>query len=223
MLPISDVEKSRRFPIVNLLFIGLNILAFILQITTADPEGFIMQYALVPANINFSDWTTLFPFLTSMFLHGGLLHIGSNMLFLWVFGDNVEGEIGPIPYAILYLGSGIVGALAQYFLSPNSTIPMLGASGAVAGALGAYFLFFPNHRIRTLITLPFLITFTEVSAKIMLGYWIFLQILSGFFSIGALTGTEGGVAYWAHIGGFVAGYLLAKYFPTRDPQLQRIA
>lgn len=220
MIPISDSEKSRRFPFLNILFIGINLLVFFLQVTTPDPEAFIYQYALIPANINFSDITTLYPFITSMFLHGGLLHIASNMLFLWVFGDNVEGELPPLFYLVLYLGSGIIGSLAQYLLNPASTIPMLGASGAVAGALGAYFAFFPHHKIRTLVTLPFLFTIIEVSAMFMLGYWIVIQIVSGIFGLDQLS--QGGVAYFAHIGGFAFGYLVAKIMPTRDPQLRRV-
>lgn len=221
MIPISDSAKSRRFPILNILFIAANIIVFFLQITTPDPEGFIYKYALVPANINFADISTLYPFITSMFLHGGFLHIISNMLFLWVFGDNVEGELPPFFYFILYIGSGVIGSLAQYFLNPTSEIPMLGASGAVAGALGAYFAFFPNHTIRTLITLPFFFTLANISAKFMLGYWIVLQIFSGVGGLGA-SSDQGGVAFFAHIGGFIFGFLVAKMMPTRDPQLQRI-
>ena len=127
MIPISDSShKAARFPFVNIALILANIYVFYLQITAPDIEAFIYQYALVPANINFSNLETLFPFLSSMFLHGGLLHIGSNMLFLWVFGDNVEGDLNPFSYLFLYIGAGIVGSLAQYLLSPTSDIPMLG-------------------------------------------------------------------------------------------------
>lgn len=221
MIPISDSEKSKRFPFLNLIFIGINIFVFFLQLTTPDPEGFIMKYAFIPSQINFADISTLYPFVTSMFLHGGFLHIISNMLFLWVFGDNVEGELPPLFYVFLYIGSGIVGSLAQYLLNPTSDIPMLGASGAVAGALGAYFAFFPHHKIRTLVTLPFLFTIVEVSAMFMLGYWIVLQVISGVGAFG-MSPDQGGVAYFAHIGGFVFGFLVAKLMPTRDPQLRRI-
>lgn len=206
MIPISDAEhKPRRFPFVNIALILINLYAFFIQMTIPDPEGFIYKYALVPANIDFSNWSTLYPFITSMFLHGSILHIVSNMVYLWVFGDNVEGEFPPFVYLILYLGSGIVGGLAQYVLSPTSTIPMLGASGAVAGALGAYFILFPHHSIKTLVLLPFFLTVTKISASVMLGYWIILQLISGSGSLGAGIGQEGGVAYFAHIGGFVAG------------------
>lgn len=222
MIPIADSEKSRRFPFLNILFIGLNIIAFYLQITALNPEAFIYQYALVPSEIDFSNIATLYPFITSMFLHGGLLHIGSNMLFLWVFGDNVEGHLPPLMYLFLYLGAGIVGSLAQYFMNPTSTIPMLGASGAVAGALGAYFTLFPHHKIKTLVILPIFITIIEISAVFMLGYWILLQLISGAGSVG-LPADQGGVAYFAHIGGFAFGYIFAKIFAKRVPQeLRRI-
>lgn len=217
MLPISDSEKSRRFPFFNLLFIAINIIVFVVQITTPDPDAFLNTYALIPAHVNFANTSTLIPFVTAMFLHGGFLHIASNMLFLWVFGDNVEGEFPPFVYPIVYLASGIVGNVAQYLISPTSTIPALGASGAIAGSLGAYFAFFPHNRIKTLIFLPFFFTIAEISAGFMLGYWIILQIISG---LGILGGPEqGGIAYFAHIGGFIFGFLMAKLLPHRDPLL----
>ena len=222
MLPIADSEKSRRFPFLNIIFIALNVFVFYLQLTALNPEAFIYQYALVPSQIDFSNISTLYPFITSLFLHGGFLHIGSNMLFLWVFGDNVEGHLPPLMYPFLYIGSGIVGSLAQYVMDPTSTIPMLGASGAVAGALGAYFTLFPRHKIRTLIILPIFFTMVEISAVFMIGYWIVLQLISGVGSFGA-SPDQGGVAYFAHIGGFVFGYLFAKVFGRRDePELRRI-
>lgn len=223
MIPIADSEKSRRFPLFNLLFIGINLVVFYLQLTALNPEAFIYQYALIPSQINFANLDTLYPFITSMFLHGGLLHIGSNMLFLWVFGDNVEGHLPFFVYPLLYLGAGVVGSLAQYLMDPSSSIPMLGASGAVAGALGAYFTLFPHHRIKTLVILPLFITIVEISAVFMLGYWIVLQLISGAGSFGA-TPDQGGVAYFAHIGGFVYGYIFAKVFANTQPEeLRRIA
>lgn len=216
MIPISDAEhKPRRFPIINIILILVNLYVFFLQFTTPDPEGFIYQYALIPANIDFSNWSSLFPFITSMFLHGGILHVASNMIFLWVFGDNVEGELNPFTYLLLYFGSGILGGLAQYMLAPTSAIPMLGASGAVAGVLGSYFIMFPHHRIKAFIFLPFFFTVTTVSAGVMLGYWIILQLISGSGMLGGI-GQEGGVAYFAHIGGFIAGIAFTWLFGRRD-------
>lgn len=220
MIPISDSEKSRRFPLLNIILIAINIFVFLLQLNS--PDAFTLTYALIPARIDFTDIGTLYPFITSMFLHADILHITSNMLFLWVFGDNVEGELNPITYLLLYLGSGIVGGFAQYVFSPDSTIPMLGASGAVAGALGAYMIQFPGHKIRTLILLPFYFTIAEISAIYMLGYWILLQFLSGFGSPGMEMGQTGGVAYFAHIAGFIAGIIFIKILPKHNPQLERV-
>lgn len=216
MIPISDADhKTRRFPFVNIVLILVNIFIFLIEITSPNSDAFINTYALVPTHINFSNFATLYPFFTSMFFHGGFLHITGNMIFLWVFGDNVEDVFGHIPYLFIYLLSGIVGSAAQYLLSPGSDIPMLGASGAIAGSLGAYFVLFPSNRIKSFIFIPPFITFTTVSAGFMLGYWIVIQIISSFglFSVG---GTEqGGIAYLAHIAGFAVGYLFAKTVPRQ--------
>jgi len=225
MFPIADNVKSARFPFINITIIFISVGVFFLQITASDPEGFVLKYALIPANVNFADYTTLIPFITSMFLHGGFLHIISNMLFLWVFGDNVEGHLPPFVYLFLYLFSGIVGGLAQYIFAPNSAIPMLGASGAVAGALGAYFALFPHHKVKTFI--PFLgfgsigNSIVSINASFMLGYWIVLQVISGAISIPGM-GESGGIAFFAHIGGFVTGYIFVKLFPKRNLELVQI-
>lgn len=209
MIPISDAtHKAARFPFINIILILANIYVFFLQITS--PEAFTYAYALVPSEINLANPYTWYPFVTSMFLHGGFLHIASNMLFLWVFGDNVEGEMPPLIYLFVYLLSGIAGAFLQYILNPASDIPMLGASGAVAGVLGAYISYFPHHKIKTLLPLFFIFTFVNISAWMMIGYWFLLQILSGFTSLPMQQ--EGGVAFFAHIGGFVAGFLMSKMF-----------
>lgn len=220
MFPLSDSQhKPKRFPFINISLIIVTVFVFVLQITTSDPDNFVYKYALIPSQIDFGNIYTLFPFITSIFLHGGFLHIISNMMFLYVFGDNVEGEFPPFVYLFVYLGAGVIGALSQYIFMPDSQIPMLGASGAVAGALGAYFALFPHNKITALITLPFLITTTRISASLMLGYWFVLQILSGVGSIGGLEEGIGGVAYFAHIGGFAFGYLIAK--TLRRPEVLR--
>lgn len=215
MFPIGDAIPARRFPFFNLLFIGITFYVFFKQLTAPDPEAFINEYALIPAYVDFANSRTLIPFLTSMFLHGGFLHIISNMLFLYVFGDNVEGELPFLFYPVLYIGAGLAGGFAQYILSPESTVPMLGASGAVAGALGAYFAMFPHHKIKTVIFFGF-ISVVEISASFMLGYWILLQVVSGFVSLPGLSSSEGGVAFFAHIGGFAFGYLFAFLFKRRS-------
>lgn len=214
MFPLYDSVKAKKFPFVNLTFIFANIYVFYLEMTARNTDAFINYFALTPAHVSMYDPMTWVPFVTSMFLHGGILHILSNMWFLWIFGDNVEGEIGHVGYAFLYLVSGIIGGVTQFLLMPNSTVPMLGASGAVAGALGAYLMLFPHHKIKTVLPIVIFLTVVEVSAIVMLGYWFILQIISVF-----LVNTnpmEGGVAFWAHIGGFLAGMLIGKIFASAN-------
>lgn len=208
MFPLSDALPSHKFPVINIVLILATVFVFFQQVTTPDSDAFVMKYALVPAFVDLSILDSLLPFVTSIFLHGGLLHILSNMWFLWIFGDNVEANLGNILYTILYFASGITGGFLQYIFMPDSTIPMLGASGAVAGVLGAYFVFFPHARIKTIIPLFGFVSVTEVSAYLMLGYWFVLQLLSGAASIPS-SGDVGGVAFWAHVGGFVTGFLFA--------------
>ncbi len=216
MFPISDSVPSKKFPFINFGLIALTSYVFYLQLI--DFESFTLQYALVPSTIDFSNLSTLFPFISSIFLHGNWLHIISNMWFLWIFGDNVEGQIGHLPYLFLYLFSGIAGGFAQYFFMPNSDIPMLGASGAVAGALGAYFYYFPNHKIRTFVIFFGFISMTNINASLMLGYWLILQIFSGATSL-SLASSEGGVAFWAHVGGFFTGLIMGLIFAKRDKKV----
>ena len=179
------------------------------MITSASIEAFVDTYALIPAQVNFLNLETLIPFVTSMFLHAGLLHIGSNMLFLWVFGDNIEAHFGKLWYLLIYFVSGVTGGLVQYFISPDSSIPMLGASGAVSGILGAYYVSHPHSKIKSLVFIFFFVTVLRVPAGIYILYWFALQVLSGILQLGQM-GDVGGVAFWAHIGGFVAGVILAK-------------
>ncbi len=211
MFPLSDEIQSRRFPIINIGLILATFYVFFLQLTATDPEAFIRMYALIPALVDFNISETLLPFITSIFLHGGFLHIISNMWFLWVFGDNVEGYLNHITYPLLYLLSGIVGGLSQYVLSPQSSIPMLGASGAVAGVLGAYLVMFPHSKIKTLVPFFGFISIANIPATVMLGYWFVLQLVSGTATL-TQVGVTGGVAFWAHVGGFVTGVVLAKLF-----------
>jgi len=209
MFPLSDSIKAKRFPIINLLLIATTIFVFIQQLTSPNELAFIRSYALIPTLVAFDDFATLMPFVTAVFLHGGFLHIISNMWFLWVFGDNVEGHLGFMLFPILYFLSGIVGNIAQYIVMPNSSIPMLGASGAVAGVLGAYYILFKDAKIKTLIPFFGFFTAIDVKAPFMLGYWFVLQLLSGAVSL-PFSGETGGVAFWAHVGGFVTGVLFAK-------------
>lgn len=211
MFPLSDSIRARRFPLVNLLLIAATVFVFIQQLTSPNQDLFIRTYSLIPSLVNFNDFSTLVPFVTAIFLHGGFLHIISNMWFLWVFGDNVEGHLGFILFPILYFLAGIVGNIAQYIIMPTSSIPMLGASGAVAGVLGAYYILFKDAKIKTLIPFFGFFTTAEIPAPFMLGYWFVLQVFSGAVSL-PFSGDSGGVAFWAHVGGFAAGVIVGKLF-----------
>lgn len=208
MFPIDDEPNTRIFPLFTIGIIALNIFAFYLELTSPNLEAFIMQYALIPASVTLGDVSTLAPFVTSMFLHAGFGHIISNMLFLWIFGDNIEEIYGKTQFLIIYLGSGLIAAFSQYMLIPNSPYPMLGASGAVAGILGAYIIRFPGSSIKTIIPPFFLV---PVPAFLMIGIWFFTQVFNGLSIIGI--DTAGGVAWWAHIGGFIAGMALSLILP----------
>ncbi len=218
MFPISDNARTKGLPFITIIIIAINVYVFIRYLLLGDTDQFVYEYALIPENVNFSNISTLFPFISSQFLHGGFFHIISNMWFLWVFGDNVEEKIGRIRYLGLYLLSGIAGGLLQYVLSPESSIPMLGASGAVSGVLGAYFLLFKHHSIRSIVFLFFVITTINIPAGIYIFYWFALQLFQGVASLPSLDLETGGTAFFAHVGGFVAGYLIAKLFsqPKKD-------
>ena len=209
MFPISDSIKARRFPFINIILVIATVFIFIQQLITPNPEFLIQKYALIPTQVLFSNFLTLAPFITAIFLHGGFLHIISNMWFLWVFGDNVEGYTGWFFYPLIYFLSGIIGNFAQYILMPSSPIPMLGASGAIAGVLGAYYVLFPKSQIRTLVPVFGFPAVVNISAPFMLGYWFVLQIISGAVSLPFFAGT-GGVAFFAHVGGFITGVIFGQ-------------
>lgn len=212
MFPIRDSQNSNIFPFVNLTIIVVNLYVFFLEITAPDTSLFIANYALIPANVNFSNLVTLQPFITAMFLHAGFLHILGNMWFLWIFGDNVEGRIGHIKYLAFYLFCGIAANFIQFLFIINSPIPALGASGAIAGVLGAYLKNFSKNSIDTIVPIfgwPFIIA---IPASFMLVYWFIIQAFNGVASVVVESAAIGGVAYIAHTGGFVAGYMVNKYF-----------
>ena len=218
MIPLSDSVPSRSTPLVTIGLIALNVLVFVQQLTLSPEElhFFFTQYGVVPAKLQLSD---LF---TSMFLHGGIMHLVGNMWFLWIYGDNVEDVLGRAKYLIFYLACGIAGSLVQVVADPQTTIPNIGASGAIAGVMGAYLLKFPQARIRTLIPL-FVFFFTqELPAYVILIYWFVLQFLMGVGSLGQnSTGTGGGIAFFAHVGGFVMGMVLIKTMPSKQAYWQR--
>lgn len=222
MIPIGDDNQGGRTPLVTWTLIALNVLAFFMELSQGSEgalQSFVTAWGVVPReysvgrdlapHIPLPFWSTL---ITSMFLHGGWAHLGGNMLFLWVFGDNLERVMAHARYLLFYLLCGIAAGLAHIAFNSNSTIPSVGASGAISGVLGGYMLLFPRNRVRVLTRGGV----TAVPAFVMLGLWILLQLVSG---VGAMAETEqtGGVAYMAHIGGFVAGLVLVKLFAAGRP------
>jgi len=221
MIPLRDRNPSGVFPVLTLTLILVNVFIFIYEVSLGPSvAAFIKHFALTPAEVtgslrygtvNLTD--TFAPFFTSMFLHGGWLHLISNMWFLWIFGDNVEDTLGPVRYLLFYFLCGLAAGATQFAVQPESTVPTLGASGAIAGVLGAYAVLFPGARVVTLVPIFFFLQILELPAVIMIGYWFVLQVLSG--SIEALTPMHAGTAWWAHVGGFLAGIVLVLLLRPR--------
>lgn len=221
MVPLNDNNPTEKTPYVTYGLIIANLLVFVYQLTLTSSQlsEFFQYYAIVPEQLtagfkgaNFyhpiPEWMTL---ITSQFLHAGFLHIGGNMLFLWIFGNNVEDKLGHSKYLLFYLTCGVLAGLSQWYFSPYSEIPSLGASGAIAGVMGAYILRFPQAQVLTLLPLGIFITTVRIPAVFFLGFWFVQQALYGFASlnVAANVGMQGGgVAYWAHAGGFVFGFIL---------------
>ncbi len=203
MFPIRDHNPSQRTPIVTWAIIALNIVMFVLTLPGSDAGAALwVRLALYPLAIMHGEY--LWGLASHMFLHAGLLHLGGNMLFLWIFGDNLEEQMGRPGFLLFYLATGLAAAAAQIAADPGSTVPMVGASGAIAGVMGGYLLMFPRARVDVVaIFIIFFKVFT-VPAWLMLGAWLVLQLFGGF----TVTGDQGGVAYWAHAGGFIAGVAL---------------
>ena len=230
MIPLHDDIPSRRRPIVTWLLILANILAFSYELTLGQgaPEAFFYTWAVIPHEVT-AAWRSLWggrvdleafvPVFTAMFLHGGWLHIGSNMLYLWIFGDNVEERLGHWGFLVFYLVAGVAATALQVGLNPASTVPNLGASGAIAGVLGAYLLLYPDARVLTLVFLGFFLTTIRISALWLLGIWFALQAVRGFAEIGSADG--GGVAWWAHVGGFVVGMIVGAILRLFTPKRRR--
>ena len=217
MIPLRDVVPTRTTPYVTVTLIALNVLVFLYELSLGDAvQEFSQYFGLVPAAFS---WAAVF---TSMFVHGGILHVAGNMLYLWIFGDNVEDRMGHGRFLAFYLLCGIAAALGQTLTVPHSQIPMVGASGAVAGVMGAYFVLYPHSRIVTLLPIFIFWQIIEVPAIFFLGVWFLMQFLSGVGSIATATGGEpaGGVAFWAHVAGFAAG--LIGVFIFRQPERQRV-
>ncbi|HPP73707.1 MAG TPA: rhomboid family intramembrane serine protease [Armatimonadota bacterium] len=231
MIPIRDENPTRTTPYVVYVLIALNVLFFIIDsIGAQDFRGNLWGYSMIPAEIVTGEdlpavirgeivphsspnpvWLTI---ITSMFLHGGWLHLGGNMLYLWIFGNNIEDALGHVKFLFFYLMGGVVAACAHILFNINSQVPTVGASGAIAAVLGAYLVLFPKHRVIVLVFLLFFITTIAVPAVVVLGIWFALQVFSAIEGTGMTPGS-GGVAYWAHIGGFVAGVVGILLFGGR--------
>jgi membrane associated rhomboid family serine protease len=220
VIPLRDKNPTKHFPLITIVLIVINIIVFIYEVSLGQNlERFFFRFALKPNEIYQSLHMGIFkPFvfltlITSIFLHGGWLHLIGNMLYLWVFGDNVEDKLGRLRFFIFYLICGISASALHIYIDPTSNVPSVGASGAISGVLGAYLLMFPKARVVTLIPIFIFIQITELPAYILLGLWFILQFFNGVLTLGYATSGVGGVAWWAHIGGFIAGMILL--FPFR--------
>ncbi|HJR79762.1 MAG TPA: rhomboid family intramembrane serine protease [Anaerolineales bacterium] len=212
MFPLYDTIRSQRFPFINVMLILANVLVFLYELQLGPPalEAFIFQWGVIPAELAgnpSTEWRTVF---TSMFLHGGWFHIISNMWVLFIFGDNVEASMGGGRYLVFYLLSGVAAVLLQTYVLPTNANPMIGASGAVAGVLGAYLILFPRSRVASLVPILFIFTIIEIPAVLFLVFWFVSQLYSGLFAI-----QGSGIAWWAHVGGFIFGVLMVFLFRKR--------
>ncbi len=222
MLPISDEIRARTLPFVEYTVIALNVLVFLYEVSLGrGMQAFIYGFGVIPVEIVTGEplrgvpnpvptYATIF---TSMFVHAGWLHLLGNMLYLWIFGDNVEDNVGHFGFLLLYLFSGAAGSFAHILLNPGSTVPTVGASGAISGVLGAYLVLFPSGHIRSLVFIPPVITVARIPALIFIGFWFLMQFMGGLSSLE--NPQASGVAFWAHVGGFLAGILLASFLRKR--------
>ncbi len=221
MIPLRDANPTRRTPVVTIGLVVACLVAFAwelgLQVRGGDEalDAFITTWGLVPADLT-AAWTSVgvlsvetLTLITSQFLHGGWLHLAGNLLFLWIFANNIEDNLGRLAFATFYLGGGAVAGLTQVAIDPASTVPMIGASGAIAAVLGGYLVMYPRARITSLVFLGFFYQLIDVPAIVVLGFWFLLQLIDGLASLG-FAGADGGVAFFAHIGGFVAGVVAAR-------------
>lgn len=213
MIPLRDINPRRRFPLVTVGIILLNILVFLYELmlpTTRALDSLVYAWGLIPYRLMQLDVAAILTVFTSMFLHSGFMHLAGNMLYLWIFGDNVESAMGTLRFMVFYLLCGIGAALGQVLVDPRSRIPMVGASGAISGILGAYLFLYPHAEVETLILFGYFARLVRLPALVVLGMWIVTQLLSGVLALGMQA--TGGVAWFAHIGGFFAGVLLVGLF-----------
>jgi membrane associated rhomboid family serine protease len=222
MIPLRDANPTNRTPVVTIALIVINVLVYLYEwLISAEPAqmmAFFDQWAIIPQQLTNNFTPEVITIFTAMFLHGSWLHLGGNMLYLWIFGDNIEDRLGPVRYIIFYLLGGIGATVAQVAINPNSAIPNVGASGAIAGVLGGYLLLYPKARITTLV-FRFI---TQVPAYVVLGFWFVLQLFQGVGSLSVPTDADtGGVAFFAHVGGFVVGLVLIRPFLIGRSQQNR--
>ena len=225
MLPLQDLNPTRRVPVLTYGLIVVNVLVFFWELTLSEMAltSAFYKYAVVPAQVLLDPFSleTVMDFVRSMFFHGGWAHLIGNMLYLWLFGDNLEDRMGIPLFLGLYFASGFVASIAQIVVDPTSQIPLVGASGAIAGVLGGYLILFPSVKVRGIIPLGWFARAVEWPAWAVLGLWFVLQLFNGAISLGVQTGISGGVAFFAHIGGFVAGLFLTGLFMMVVPQPPR--
>lgn len=224
MIPLKDNIRPRRFPLVNKTLIGINVLVFLYQVLLSSQEvqelvftfGVVPRQltTLTPGDLILEGFAPLLPLFTATFLHGGWLHLVGNMLYLWVFGDNIEDCLGPLKYLVVYLIMGIVGHFSHILFDPLSPVPLIGASGAIAGVLGAYFILYPWAKVLTLLPLGIFFTFVEIPAVIFLFLWFFIQVASGVAEL-VMSPEMQVIAWWAHVGGFISGMILGAYIKRR--------
>ncbi len=227
MIPLSDSVRTRQFPWVNLLLIGASILVFVFELTLGPRlDAFVQQWGVTPSSITqiFGNASAvnkapLVTLVTALFIHAGWLHLGSNLLFLWIFGDNVEDRLGHLRYLLFYLVCGVAANLVQVYTMPLSEVPLVGASGAIAGVLGAYVVMYPRAWVSVLVPIFFFLWPIDIPVIAMLGFWFISQLASGLAAITEASHATGGVAWWAHIGGFLVGMVLAPLIPK--PRISR--
>ena len=227
MIPLRDDTPRFTTPFVTYFLLALNIAVFLFELALDETgrTAFFYQFGIVPVHVtgalsSAAIGSAFFPLLTSMFLHAGWLHLIANMWVLWIFGDNIEDYFGHFRFLLFYVGAGLAAGLVHIAFNLGSTVPSVGASGAIAGVMGAYFLLYPNARVLTLVPF-FVVFFTWLPAWLVLGYWFVVQFLSGTAGqLSTSTRATGGVAFWAHVGGFAAGALFVKLFPTQRPRFR---
>lgn len=230
MIPLKDDVPSRTFPIVNITLIVLNIAVFLFELMLGtELQDFIQQFGVIPAKyfyegmlltngkvVYFSDYNRIIPLFSSIFLHGGWLHLFGNMLYLWIFGDNVEDRMGHFRYLIFYILCGLFASLTHIVMNSDSTIPTIGASGAIAGVLGAYMFLYPYAKVVVLIPIFIFFEAIQLPALFVLGLWFVMQLFQGTLALSVESSATGGVAWWAHIGGFIFGAVAVHFFKKKS-------